>query len=58
MDLRVERNVVVELKALETLLPIHDAHLLTSMKPGGYRAGLWMNFDVPVLHLGIRRFIL
>ena len=50
--------VVVEVKAVETLLPIHDAQLLTYLKLGGYPVGLLLNFNVPILRDGIRRKVL
>lgn len=58
LDLLVDSTVVVEIKTVETLLPIHDAQLLTYLKLGGYRVGLLLNFLVPVLKDGIRRKVL
>ena len=58
LDLLVEDKVVVELKAIEKLLPIHDAQLLTYLKLGGWQVGLLINFNVPVLKDGIRRKVL
>ena len=58
IDLLVAREVVLEIKAVETLLPIHEAQLLTYLKLGGWRLGLLINFNVEVLKLGIRRRIL
>ncbi len=55
LDLIVEDNVVVELKAVERLLPIHEAQLLTYLRLGGFSTGLLLNFNVPVLKDGIRR---
>jgi GxxExxY protein len=51
-------TVVVEIKAVESLEPIHEAQLLTYMKLGGWKLGLLINFNVPVLKDGIRRRIL
>jgi len=50
--------VVVEIKATEQLLPIHEAQLLTYLKLGGWNVGLLINFNVPVLKQGIRRRVL
>jgi GxxExxY protein len=50
--------VVVEIKSVEALLPIHEAQLLTYMKLGGWKVGLLINFNVPVLKQGIRRLVL
>lgn len=58
LDLLVDNRVVVEVKAVETLLPIHEAQLLTYLKLGGYQVGLLLNFNVPILRDGIRRKVL
>lgn len=58
LDLLVADSVVVEIKAVEKLLPIHDAQLLTYLKLGGWKAGLLLNFNVPILKRGIRRLVL
>jgi len=58
MDLLVERSLVVELKCVETLLPIHGAQLLTYLKLSGVHKGLLINFNSKVLRNGIRRLIL
>ena len=55
LDLVVDRRVILELKAVEQLLPIHEAQLLTYLRLSGIRYGLLMNFHVPVLIQGIRR---
>jgi len=58
LDLVVSDLVVVELKAVESLLPIHEAQLLTYLKLGGWPVGLLLNFNVPVLKEGIIRRVL
>jgi len=58
LDLLVDNRVVVEVKHGETLLPIHEAQLLTYLKLGGYQVGLLLNFNVPILRDGIRRKVL
>ena len=58
LDLLVADQVVVEIKAVESLLPIHQAQLLTYLKLGGWKVGLLMNFNVPVLKRGIKRVVL
>jgi len=55
LDLVVERCLIVELKASESLLPIHSAQLLTYLKLGGYPLGLLLNFNVIHMKDGIRR---
>ncbi|MFZ0520033.1 MAG: GxxExxY protein [Candidatus Acidiferrales bacterium] len=56
MDLVVEGRVVVELKAVESLAPIHEAVMLTYLRLSGIRLGLLINFNVVVLKNGVRRF--
>jgi GxxExxY protein len=58
LDLLVAGAVVVEIKSCEAIEPIHEAQLLTYMKLGGWKLGLLINFNVPVLKDGIRRRIL
>ncbi len=58
LDLLVERSVVVEIKSLSSIEPVHDAQLLTCLKLGGWKLGLLINFNVPALKDGIRRRIL
>ena len=55
LDLLVDERVVVEIKAIEALLPIHDDQLLTYLKLGGWKIGLLINFNVPLLKDGIHR---
>ena len=57
LDFLVEKTVVLELKALEGLQPIHEAQLLTYLKLGGWPIGLLINFNVPVLKKGIKRLV-
>ena len=58
MDIVVEEQVIIELKTVERLLPIHEAQMLTYLKLSGIRTGLLLNFNVPVLKDGIRRMLL
>ena len=55
MDLVVDERLIVEVKTVEKILPIHEAQLLTYLKLTGIRTGLITNFNVPVLKDGIRR---
>ncbi len=57
IDLLVDRRVVVELKAVENLAPIHDAVLLTYLRLSGCSLGLLINFHTVVLKDGIRRLV-
>jgi GxxExxY protein len=55
LDLLVENRLVVELKAVETLLKVHHAQLKTYLKLSGHELGLLINFNVPVIKDGIQR---
>ena len=57
LDFLIEKMVVLELKAVEGLQPIHEAQLLTYLKLGGWPIGLLINFNVPVLKNGIKRMV-
>ena len=58
LDLVVERQLIVELKSLDDLAPIHEAQLLTYMKLAGIPTGLLINFNVRQRKEGIKRFVL
>ena len=58
MDLVVEDRLVVELKTVEKILPIHEAQLLTYLRLSGIRTGLLINFNTAVLKYGIKRMVL
>jgi GxxExxY protein len=57
-DIIVSQRVVVELKAVTQLLPVHEAQLLAYLKLSGHHVGLLINFNVPVLKDGILRRVL
>jgi GxxExxY protein len=56
-DIIVEQSILLELKAVERLLSVHDAQILTYLRLSGLRVGLLLNFNVTRLKHGIRRFI-
>jgi len=58
IDMLVENTVVLELKAVENLLSIHEAQMLTYLKLSNCRLGFLINFNVAVIKNGIRRFVL
>ncbi len=58
LDLLVEDRVIVELKAVESLLAVHKAQMLTYLKLSGQRIGLLINFNVPLIRDGIKRMAL
>jgi GxxExxY protein len=57
MDLLVESSVVVEIKCVETLHPVHQAQLLSYLRLSGKNVGLLINFFVPHLKDGITRMV-
>jgi GxxExxY protein len=58
LDLMIEGRLIVELKAVETLAPIHKAQVLSYLKATGLPLGLLINFNVPILRDGIQRVVL
>ena len=58
MDLVVDDRLVVELKTVEKILPVHEAQLLTYLRLSGIRTGLLLNFNTSVLKDGIKRMVL
>jgi len=57
IDILVENTVLLELKSVEIILPVHEAQLVTYLKLSGIKLGLLINFNVPLLKDGIRRRI-
>jgi len=57
IDLLVEDQLVVELKAVDNLMPINVAQILSYLKMGNYKLGLLINFNVPQLKQGVKRII-
>jgi GxxExxY protein len=58
LDILVENCLIVELKAVEALEPIHMAQVISYLKATGHALGLLINFNVPVLKNGVRRVVL
>jgi len=58
LDILVEDRLIVELKAVERLLPIHEAQLLTYLRLSQRRLGLLINFNTPLIKDGIKRLVL
>jgi GxxExxY protein len=58
LDVVVNRRIAVEIKAVQELLPIHRAQLLTYLRLSGYRIGFLINFNERVIKSGIRRLVL
>jgi GxxExxY protein len=57
LDLLVEDEIVIELKSVEQIIPVHEAQLLTYLKVTGKRLGLLINFNVPQLIKGVTRMV-
>ena len=57
VDLLVNNEFVVELKTVESILPIHEVQTLTYMRLGGWQVGLILNFNVVILKNGIKRLV-
>lgn len=58
IDLLIENSLIVEIKSVDKLLPIHSAQLMTYMRLQGVSSGLLMNFNVHLLPHGIKRMLL
>ena len=58
VDIVVEQTVLLELKAIERLAPIHDAQMLTYLRLSRMKVGLLMNFNAVLLKDGLRRFVM
>jgi GxxExxY protein len=58
LDLLIKNTLIVELKAVENLVPIHEAQVISYLKMTGHPLALLINFNVPILKNGIRRIIL
>lgn len=57
IDILVEHEIVLELKAAETLLPVHQAQIISYLKLADKRLGFLINFNVPVIKDGFKRFV-
>ena len=57
IDMLVENEIIVEIKSVELLLPVHEAQIISYLKLADKRLGLLINFNVPLLTKGFRRFV-
>ena len=57
VDILVEESLIIELKTVERLLPVHEAQLITYLKLSGIKTGLLINFNVKRLKDGIKRLV-
>ena len=58
IDILVENSIIIELKAVDAIIPVHKAQLLTYMKLANIKLGLLINFNVTDLKQGITRMVL
>lgn len=58
LDLLVEGKIIIELKTVQRIEPLHEAQILSYLKLSGCKVGLLINFNVKVLKTGIKRFVL
>jgi GxxExxY protein len=57
IDLLVENEIILELKSVEGLLPVHEAQIISYLKLANKRLGFLINFNVPLMKDGFRRFV-
>jgi GxxExxY protein len=57
IDILVEDEVILELKAVDSILPVHEAQIISYLKIANKRLGFLINFNVPLLKNGFRRFV-
>lgn len=57
VDILVEDEIILELKAIEGILPVHEAQLISYLKLANKRLGFLINFNVPLLKNGFKRFV-
>ena len=57
IDLLVEEEIIIELKAVEGLLPVHEAQIISYLKLADKRLGFLINFNIPLLKNGFKRFV-
>ena len=58
LDLLIEGTLVVELKAVDALAPVHSAQMISYLRATGHHLGLLINFNVPLLKDGVKRIVL
>lgn len=57
IDVLIEKEIIIELKAVEVLLPVHEAQIISHLKLTERKLGFLINFNVPLLKQGFRRFV-
>mgnify|MGYP003615151944 FL=1 len=57
IDILVEKQIIIELKSVDSILPVHEAQLISYLKLADKRMGFLINFNVPLIKSGFRRFV-
>ena len=57
IDILIEGEIVLELKAIESIMPVHEAQIISYLKLANKRLGFLINFNVPLLKSGFKRFV-
>ena len=57
IDILVSNHIIIEVKAVETVLPVHEAQIISYLKLANLKLGFLINFNVPLLKEGFRRFV-
>ena len=57
IDILVENKIIIELKAVDTIMPVHEAQIISYLKLADKKLGFLINFNVPLIKDGFRRFI-
>mgnify|MGYP000959043995 CR=1 FL=1 len=57
IDILVEKEIIIELKAVDFILPVHEAQIISYLKLTGKKLGFLINFNVPLLKEGFKRFV-
>jgi GxxExxY protein len=57
IDILVEKEIIIELKSVDTILPVHEAQLISYLKLADKRMGFLINFNVPIIKNGFKRFV-
>ena len=57
IDILVEEQIIIELKSVDSILPVHEAQLISYLKLADKRMGFLINFNVPLVKSGFRRFV-
>ncbi|WP_348799096.1 GxxExxY protein [Flavobacterium adhaerens] len=57
IDILVEKELIIELKSVDTILPVHQAQLISYLKLADKKMGFLINFNVPIIKNGFKRFV-